>query len=355
MKHIQCYFFLFAFAISITSCRKKHGSNEITPVKPLKITGFSPAQNINGAEFTIKGSGFDPVASNNVVKIGNFNTIILAATDSTLTVNTSPDAYTGKITVTRGASSVTSEQDYTLSPPPYSTLNFISVWDINRNIYDYEYDNNNKITVRNESEQNPVEPMFPFYKGSAKYTYNAAGLLEKEVFTPSTYPEGPGDITAQKMIEYFYTNGKLSSDKLSSLNTTDPANPVSTVLLMHTYTFTGNQLSKTITQNGAGVQTSIENYTYSIENNVPKVVRQINSVTDGLSTETYFQTAGVVDPYAYLIPGAPKPNLFFVDSAKFSNPALRNYRLYVSPGMAMRYEYKGGFADGAYYYLGPKK
>lgn len=175
-------------------------------------------------------------------------------------------------------------------------------------------------------------------------------MLEKEIYIPEA------DTTMQTVTEYFYTNGKLSSDKRSSLNKANPASPVSTVLLTHTYSFIGNQLLKTITQNGVGAQTSIENYTYSNENNVPTVVRQINSVADGLSTETYFQKPGAVNPYAYLIPGSPMPTLFLSDSAKFSNPALINYKTFSTPGMTvvLRYEYANKGAANAYYYLEEK-
>ncbi|HEY4195832.1 MAG TPA: IPT/TIG domain-containing protein [Mucilaginibacter sp.] len=360
MKPILCYFFLFVLAIGIVSCTKKHASDEIHPVTPpitttpINITGISPAQAVTGSDIMIKGSGFDPTLSNNVVKIGTVNAIVKAVTDTSLIITIPDNALTGKITVTKGSLSATTDREYYMVGPFDPDFRLREFVDGHRNVYDFEYDSKNRVTFRRENYR--IIDQFIINLASAEYSYNSAGLLEKEVRTPVGTVAGSSD-TTWKITEYFYTNGILSSDKVSSMNT---AKTVSTVLFTHTYSFIGNQLLKTITKNAAGVQTSVETYTYSNVNDEPTVVRQINSVTDGLSTETYYQHPGEVDPYAYCIPGAPKPSLFLTDSARFSNPIIPSYSAavdYPSIEQHVIYSYKapdvGAFE--AVYYLEPKQ
>lgn len=61
------------------------------------ITSFSPSNGPAGTLITIVGSGFDPLAENNIVSIGGVNVKVVSATDKLLTVKVLSSAISGQI------------------------------------------------------------------------------------------------------------------------------------------------------------------------------------------------------------------------------------------------------------------
>jgi IPT/TIG domain len=326
---------LLFLLLIISSCHK----NDDPPVQPpIKITGFAPAQSFAGTDFIINGTGFDPSAANNTVKINGLAATVKSATATSLTVTIPDNALPGKVSVSTGTLSQTSDSDYLVISKSYTNVSLKTYQDGNTNQFDFEYDNNNRVILRKESFVNPISHLINL-KGSAVYTYSTAGLLEKEVYTPLD------NLSHQTMVEYSYTDGVLSADKRSTLDITNPGSPVQQTTQSHTYSIIGKQLLKRTTKDGTGTVIADETYTYSMKDGAPQFIRHITTPA-GTSDETYAQYIAYANPYALLIPGAPQISLFLVTRATIpANPdASFTQRFELSAGLvtAIISTYKNG-------------
>ncbi|HYG19563.1 MAG TPA: IPT/TIG domain-containing protein [Ohtaekwangia sp.] len=81
-----------------------------TPV----ITGFSPGIGAPGISVTITGENFLDEAERNTVEFNGTTATVTSATDTELTVTVPEDATTGKISVTIGSHTETSENDFVI-------------------------------------------------------------------------------------------------------------------------------------------------------------------------------------------------------------------------------------------------
>jgi len=104
--------------ISIATNGQTAYSNDDFTLKSPVITGFNPASGTFRDIITITGNGFNPVATNNIVKFGDISTSVISASNTQLQVKV-PDNYystTGKskINVTIGEVSTTSDNDFEL-------------------------------------------------------------------------------------------------------------------------------------------------------------------------------------------------------------------------------------------------
>lgn len=330
---------ILVIAISVFGCKKNDNTID-EPQAAVHIDKLVPAQNIVGSDLLIEGSGFDPVATNNIVKIGNVPLVVKKATATSLLVNTPANLIQDKVTVSTGTSSATTAYNYYINGNPYAAIRLKSIKS-NSDLYEFTYNSNNQLIAKNTKFINPINRL-TFDVGKTDHTYNEAGYLIKEIYTPL-------NSSLKTVTEYSYTDGKLSGDKVYTLNTTDQS--VSNVVL-HSYTIVGRQLISKITKDANGAQLSSENYVYAIVNNVPQVTRTTTSSSGGVSTATYIQHLSLFDPSALLNTGAPKPTLFLASSATFTNDASgKNYTidLGLAPVLAVapsvRYQYAGGLAD----------
>ncbi|MCA6367730.1 MAG: VCBS repeat-containing protein, partial [Cytophagales bacterium] len=99
----------------------------ITSIAQPVITSFSPASGgPPGATVTINGSGFDPIASNNIVRFGALSATVTAATANQLTVTAPIAASYAKISVAKGGFVAESIQNYSTTIPMTNTLNSTS-------------------------------------------------------------------------------------------------------------------------------------------------------------------------------------------------------------------------------------
>jgi len=331
------------------SCKhvKIEPENPVLGLEEVSILSLIPSQSVAGSDLLIKGTGFSSTPGNNLVKIGNITATISSATDTSLLVIIPENATSEKITVVNGSKQFTTSLEYGILPKSYTDYKIKSYQEnTTGTLFEFTYGSNNKIIARKESFVNPINKLL-FVNGVAEYGYGTNGLLEKEIYTPTSNPN------LKTVIEYVYVNQKLDSDKVYTLNvTTGDKTTTST----HNYTIIGRQLIKKISFDNNSVQTSIEDYEYSIVDGVPKVVRKINSASAGISTETYLQHKANPEPYALLVPGSPRPFLFFARSATFSNPAIKNYATTYSefvPQIIMptqqRYQYADGTALNLFY------
>ena len=87
----------------------------------LAIFNFTPKQGGVGAAVTIQGQGFSPVPSENTVLFNGTAAAVTSATNSILQVTVPSGATTGPISVTVGANTATSDQDFTVVPVPIIT------------------------------------------------------------------------------------------------------------------------------------------------------------------------------------------------------------------------------------------
>jgi hypothetical protein len=87
--------------VSITTPAGIDSLAEFTYLYPAPvITGFSPASGAAGSTVTVTGSGFDPVAVNNVVFFGGARAFISQGSATSLTVTVPTGATFGRLTVT---------------------------------------------------------------------------------------------------------------------------------------------------------------------------------------------------------------------------------------------------------------
>ncbi|NOT74365.1 MAG: hypothetical protein HOP08_05500 [Cyclobacteriaceae bacterium] len=99
---------VFIFA---TSCSKKED-----PEPGLTITSFLPLTGTTGTVVTISGASFDETKENNTVSFNKFPGVVTAATATQLTVTVPDGASSGKIEVTTNGKTVTSKEDFTITP-----------------------------------------------------------------------------------------------------------------------------------------------------------------------------------------------------------------------------------------------
>jgi len=95
----------------------------------LTISGFTPVGGSIGNQVTIYGTGFDPVAGNNVVAINGTYTLVSSASPTKLVTSVPTGASTGPITVSNPIGSATSASNFIVngssggSGGPIATLN----------------------------------------------------------------------------------------------------------------------------------------------------------------------------------------------------------------------------------------
>lgn len=86
------------------------------------ITGFSPASGKEGAAVTIYGTGFSTTPPDNIVKFNGVPAAVSASATGSISTTVPTGATTGRITVSVGASTATSPQDFTVIPPTTPTI-----------------------------------------------------------------------------------------------------------------------------------------------------------------------------------------------------------------------------------------
>lgn len=332
---------LIVVLISLGGCKKdKNIRKEETPTQdPVEISGLIPAQNVVGSDFMIVGSGFNPIASNNIVKIGNVILTVKQATATSLIVNTPDNWIFDKVSVSTGLMNAMTSYKYYVNEDPYKMLRLKSSLEGVSDLFEFTYNSDNQAIKKVTNFINPINHL-TFYVGETDYSYNGTGLLTKEVYTPS-------NSNLQTITEYFYTDGHLTSDKIYNFNTD---NSTTTNLSSHTYVILGRQLVNKVTKDGNGNQLSSENYDYAIINEIPQVVKTTNNVASGISKATYIQHPLLFDPSALLIPGAPRSTLFLASSATFTDPNVKNYTISsITPALlvlpSVTYQYAGGLRD----------
>ena len=84
------------------------------PAGTLKIFAFSPDHGAVGTAVTIKGQGFSATPADDAVEFNGTAATVTAATTTTLTTRVPTGATTGKLSVTVGSQSATSDDDFTV-------------------------------------------------------------------------------------------------------------------------------------------------------------------------------------------------------------------------------------------------
>src|SRR6476620_11504351 len=77
---------------------QRGSSDPLNPLSDsLSIVSFTPASAHIGDSIKIKGKGFDPISTGNLITINNIQQAVLAGTDSTILMKVAPNTTTGKI------------------------------------------------------------------------------------------------------------------------------------------------------------------------------------------------------------------------------------------------------------------
>jgi large repetitive protein len=108
--------------ISVTAAQATATSSAAFTVlvpQPPQISALSPTIVVPGAGFTVQGSAFEPVPSDNQTRINGATAVVLAATDSALTVR-APAVTGGKVSVSTANGAATSAGDLFIVPSPNS-------------------------------------------------------------------------------------------------------------------------------------------------------------------------------------------------------------------------------------------
>lgn len=87
----------------------------------LAILNFTPQRGAVGQTVTIQGQGFSPTPGANTVQFNGTQAIVTSASASTLVVTVPNGATTGPISVTVGATTVTTASNFTIIPLPVIT------------------------------------------------------------------------------------------------------------------------------------------------------------------------------------------------------------------------------------------
>jgi len=91
------------------------------PSDPPVITSFSPTSGVAGTTVTIDGSNFSTLTSNNIVKFGSVQAMIMTATSTELTVSVPSGATSQPIYVTVNAITAYTSTSFIVNSPPVIT------------------------------------------------------------------------------------------------------------------------------------------------------------------------------------------------------------------------------------------
>ena len=87
-------------------------SQQTVPLTTLAVSGFSSAQGAPGSQLTIDGTGFSSTPGANTVLINGEAATVVSATSTQLIVDVPAGATVGPITITTGAATVTSANNF---------------------------------------------------------------------------------------------------------------------------------------------------------------------------------------------------------------------------------------------------
>ncbi len=90
------------------------------------IASFSPTSGAPGSTVTISGTGFDPIAANNIVKFNGINATVTTSSPTSLTVTVPATAANGPISVITCATAVSSVSFTVTAPSINATINISS-------------------------------------------------------------------------------------------------------------------------------------------------------------------------------------------------------------------------------------
>jgi len=93
----------------------------VVPAGALAIYSFSPAQGAPSGTLTIRGQGFSPTPSANIVRINGVSAQVLSASVDTLVVAVPLNATSGQVSVTVGTATATSSAAFVVSGQPVIT------------------------------------------------------------------------------------------------------------------------------------------------------------------------------------------------------------------------------------------
>lgn len=113
--------------------------NSLTAFSQPVIKSFSPAIGAIGTTVTIKGKGFDTVASHNIIFFGAVRATASASTDSTIITAVPPGTSYQPVTVTNNAGTAYSSLPFTVTfpgtPGAFTSAGFLPKIDVTTNYY----------------------------------------------------------------------------------------------------------------------------------------------------------------------------------------------------------------------------
>jgi len=104
---------LFAGAAILVFLANSGGQERI--VQTASITDFFPKSGTMGSQITLTGTNFSAEKSENIVRINGLEAVVTYATAGKLKVVVPEGATTGKLSLTIGAATVTTPDDYTVA------------------------------------------------------------------------------------------------------------------------------------------------------------------------------------------------------------------------------------------------
>jgi hypothetical protein len=272
---------------------------------------------ITGSEITIVGTNFDPIASNNVVKINGVVAKVNSATATTLAITIPTAATSGKITVNKGAVAATSSNDFMVMNNPYQNVRIKYITTIETKIRRlFHYDSSNRLTSIETCLMDNLGTLN--IQSINTYTYLPDGKLDKDTYKIISPASNTSTVD-----QYTYVGNVLDKITNSTIDETTASSPIVTINSIEKYDFIKGSINTITRTDSQGKILFINKYAYAIIAGNPQIVLTQTpgpGSGGGVSSRTTLYSGDVLNPLSLTIPTVQE-SLFFEKSYAFSQIA----------------------------------
>ncbi len=318
--------FVALMSFSLQFCKKSKIDPTPVPGITASITDFNPKTGIVGTIVTITGTNFSSTAANDIVKFNGVIAIVTSASVTQLVVTVPSAASNGKITVTVNSATATSQADFTRVPSTYVNSRIKELHKNGLENMRFVYDNTNRLIqskiIGLQFNPNIGQDVYAVTHFT-DYIYDANGKVIKASTTDRAAKFGDPDSDLKSVEDYTYSNGLLQSFTSSTLDVSNPANPVTTLNSSYTLNYQNAQVSQSIIKNEKQNKVTLTtSYLYTTVNGDPQVsthnIPDIGSAYDS----NYIYYANINDPDPLILPGSPNNSVFVLKAFQFNGDPI---------------------------------